>query len=62
MTAGSPAELIERAALLESAGVHRSDVLTTVTVLQRQATESRDHILNETGWKKTLLGRELPGH
>lgn len=40
LTAGSPAELIERAVLLESAGLHRSDVLVTVTVLQRQATES----------------------
>ena len=33
-----PAELIERAALLEAAGAHRSDVLDRVTVLQEQAT------------------------
>jgi cell wall-associated NlpC family hydrolase len=37
LTAGSPSQLIERAALLEAAGNHRSDVLDTVTVLQEQA-------------------------
>jgi cell wall-associated NlpC family hydrolase len=37
LTAGDPGELIERAALLEAAGSHRSDVLDTVTVLQVQA-------------------------
>ena len=38
ITAGDPAELIERAALLEAAGSHRSDVLVRVAVLQEQAT------------------------
>jgi peptidoglycan DL-endopeptidase RipA len=38
ITAGDPAQLIERAALLEAAGSHRSDVLDEVTVLQEQAT------------------------
>lgn len=38
LTAGSPAQLIERAALLEAAGEHRSDVLVRVTVLQQEAT------------------------
>jgi peptidoglycan DL-endopeptidase RipA len=38
VTAGDPAELIERAALLEAAGSHRSDVLVRVAVLQEQAT------------------------
>lgn len=38
ITAASPAELIQRAALLEAAGSHRSDVLDQVTVLQEQAT------------------------
>jgi cell wall-associated NlpC family hydrolase len=38
ITAADPAELIERAALLEAAGSHRSDVLDLVTVLQEQAT------------------------
>jgi cell wall-associated NlpC family hydrolase len=37
ITAGDPAELIERAALLEAAGSHRSDVLVRVTVVQEQA-------------------------
>jgi cell wall-associated NlpC family hydrolase len=37
ITAGDPGELIERAALLEAAGSHRSDVLEVVTVLQEQA-------------------------
>jgi cell wall-associated NlpC family hydrolase len=38
LTAGDPGQLIERAALLEAAGSHRSDVLDTVRVLQEQAT------------------------
>jgi cell wall-associated NlpC family hydrolase len=38
LTAGSPSQLIERAALLEAAGTHRSDVLGRVTVLQQEAT------------------------
>jgi len=37
LTAGSPAQLIERAALLEAAGTHRTDVLGRVTVLQEKA-------------------------
>lgn len=37
LTAADPSELIERAALLEAAGSHRSDVLDTVTVLQERA-------------------------
>jgi cell wall-associated NlpC family hydrolase len=37
ITAGSPGELIERAALLEAAGAHRSDVLLRVTDLQEEA-------------------------
>ena len=40
LTAGDPGELIERAALLEAAGAHRSDVLDTVTVLQQQAAQA----------------------
>ncbi len=38
LTAADPGELIERAALLEAAGLHRSDVLADVTVLQARAT------------------------
>ena len=37
LTAADPAQLIERAALLEAAGSHRSDVLDVVTVVQEQA-------------------------
>jgi peptidoglycan DL-endopeptidase RipA len=37
LTSGNPGELVERAALLEAAGSHRSDVLETVTVLQVKA-------------------------
>ena len=40
ITATDPGELIERAALLEAAGAHRSDVLDTVTVLQEQAAQA----------------------
>jgi cell wall-associated NlpC family hydrolase len=38
ITAADPGELIQRAALLEAAGSHRSDVLAQVTVLEEQAT------------------------
>jgi cell wall-associated NlpC family hydrolase len=40
ITAASPAELIERAALLEAVGAHRSDVLVRVTELQQRATQA----------------------
>jgi cell wall-associated NlpC family hydrolase len=40
ITAADPGELIQRAALLEAAGAHRSDVLELVTVLQVQAAEA----------------------
>jgi hypothetical protein len=30
--------------------------------IARLATESRDHVVSEAGWTKTLLGRDLPGH
>jgi cell wall-associated NlpC family hydrolase len=40
VTAADPGELIQRAALLEAAGSHRSDVLDRVTVLQAQAAEA----------------------
>jgi cell wall-associated NlpC family hydrolase len=40
ITAADPAEFVQRAALLEAAGSHRSDVLDLVTVLQEQATEA----------------------
>jgi cell wall-associated NlpC family hydrolase len=37
MTSGSPAQMLERAALLDAAGDNRSSVLTTVTVVEKQA-------------------------
>ena len=37
MTSGGPAELLERAALLDAAGKHRVDVLAQLTVLEEQA-------------------------
>jgi peptidoglycan DL-endopeptidase RipA len=40
LTFGDAAQLIERAALLEAAGAHRSDVLDAVTVAQAQAARS----------------------
>ena len=42
ITAADPGELIQRAALLEAAGGHRSDVLERVTVLQQQATAAEE--------------------
>jgi peptidoglycan DL-endopeptidase RipA len=47
ITAADPAQLIERAALLEAAGSHRSDVLDRVTVLQERATAA-DTVARET--------------
>ena len=41
ITAADPGELIERAALLEAAGAHRSDVLDQVTVLQAAGRRGR---------------------
>jgi cell wall-associated NlpC family hydrolase len=38
LTSATPGELIERAALIEAAGGHRSDVVARVSVLQQQAT------------------------
>jgi Transglycosylase-like domain len=41
LTAGSPAEMVERAALLEAAGNHRSAVLTVATAAQGRAVEAQ---------------------
>ena len=40
LTAGGPAQMIERAALLDAAGSRRSDVLGRLTVLQEQAADA----------------------
>jgi cell wall-associated NlpC family hydrolase len=37
ITSGSPAQMLERAALLDAVGDNRSQVLTTVTVVEKQA-------------------------
>jgi cell wall-associated NlpC family hydrolase len=37
LSAGGPAEMVQRAALLESAGVHRADVVVELAVLEEQA-------------------------
>jgi cell wall-associated NlpC family hydrolase len=56
ITAADPAEFVQRAALLEAAGTHRSDVLDRVTVLQAQATEAetvaRDTVASATALKE----------
>jgi cell wall-associated NlpC family hydrolase len=41
ITSGSPAQMLERAALLDAAGDDRSSVLTTVTVVEHQATAAK---------------------
>jgi len=56
VTAGDPAQMIERAALLEAAGSHRSNVLDRVTVLQEQATAAdavaREAVTTAAGLQK----------
>ena len=42
VTADGPAQLVERAALLDAAGSHRVDVVTELTVLEQQATAAED--------------------
>jgi len=37
LSAGGPAEMVQRAALLESAGVHKADVVVELAVLEEQA-------------------------
>jgi peptidoglycan DL-endopeptidase RipA len=54
VTARSAAELVERAALLEAAGSHRSDVLVEVTVLQQQAERSERRAAVALGEARTL--------
>lgn len=42
ISADGPAQLLERAALLDAAGSHRVDVVTELTVLEQQATAADD--------------------
>jgi peptidoglycan DL-endopeptidase RipA len=57
LTAGSPAELIERSALLEAAGAHRSNVLDRVTVLQDRAAKAQVRAEVAVDEAKTLKRR-----
>ncbi|SFF89300.1 C40 family peptidase [Blastococcus tunisiensis] len=41
LSSGGPAELVQRAALLDAAGVHKTDVLSQLTVLEVQAGATR---------------------
>jgi peptidoglycan DL-endopeptidase RipA len=42
LTSGSPTQMLERAALLDAAGDHRSGVLTRVTVVEERARQADD--------------------
>ncbi|MFQ1002993.1 NlpC/P60 family protein [Modestobacter sp. SSW1-42] len=54
MTSGGPAELIERAALLDAAGEHRTDVVAELTVLEQQATAAEQTAQTAVGQAETL--------
>jgi cell wall-associated NlpC family hydrolase len=60
ITAADPAQMIERAALLEAAGDHRSDVLDRVTVLQQRATEA-DTVAREAVAQADALQEQAAG-
>jgi cell wall-associated NlpC family hydrolase len=62
LTSGGPAELIERAALLDAAGVHHTDVLAELTVLEDQATaadEAAQQAVEAAAALKTQAAEEL---
>jgi len=54
MTAGGPAELLERAALLDTVGEHRVDVVAQLTVLEAQATAADQAAQQAVGEADTL--------
>jgi cell wall-associated NlpC family hydrolase len=54
MTSGGPAELLERAALLETVGEHRVDVVAQLTVLETQATAADQAAQQAVGAADTL--------
>jgi cell wall-associated NlpC family hydrolase len=54
MTAGGPEQLIERAALLDAAGEHRTDVVAELTVLEQQATAAEQTAQAAVGQAETL--------
>jgi cell wall-associated NlpC family hydrolase len=54
MTAGGPAELLERAALLDAVGEHRVDVVAELTVLEAQAQAADQAAQQAVGQADTL--------
>ena len=54
MTAGGPAELIERAAFLDSVGEHRGDVVVELAALEEQATAADQAAQQAVGEAQTL--------
>jgi cell wall-associated NlpC family hydrolase len=54
MTSGGPAELLERAALLDAVGEHRVDVVAQLTVLEEQATVADQAAQQAVGQADTL--------
>jgi cell wall-associated NlpC family hydrolase len=53
LTSGSPAQMLERQALLAAAGDHRANVLTVVTVVEHQAAAA--HATAQTAVKKAAV-------
>ncbi|MEU2348896.1 NlpC/P60 family protein [Modestobacter sp. NPDC049651] len=54
LSAGGPAQLLERAALLDAAGEHRTDVVAQLTVLQTQATAADQAAQSSLGEAREL--------
>ncbi|MCW2510419.1 MAG: putative Cell wall-associated peptidase, partial [Modestobacter sp.] len=54
MTAGGPAQMVERAALLEAAGSHHGDVVVLVTAAEQQATAADAAAQTALGQAATL--------
>jgi len=54
LSAGGPAEIMEKAALLEAVGEHRTDVVAVLTVLQEQATVADQAAQQTVGQADTL--------
>jgi cell wall-associated NlpC family hydrolase len=57
LSSGGPAELIERAALLDAAGAHHTDVVAQLTVLQDQA-HAADAMAQQTVARAATLQKE----
>jgi cell wall-associated NlpC family hydrolase len=57
LSSGGPAELLERAALLDAAGVHHTDVVSALTVLEDQAVAAEEIAQQAVGEAATLQTR-----